>query len=93
MTVKEFYEYCVEHGAENMMMKVQYRDGGGYYSGSDEVRQKRANEAAKMQARQIIIDAVDKALELAHAVDLVDTLNELYIDAAEDEEREIMRDE
>ena len=62
----------------------------------DEVRQKRANEAAKMQARQIIIDAVDKALELAHAVDLVDTLNELYIevaDAAEDEEREIMRDE
>ena len=54
----------------------------------DEVRQKRANEAAKMQARQIIIDAVDKALELAHAVDLVDTLNELYIDvadAAEDE--------
>lgn len=62
----------------------------------DEVRQKRANEAAKMQARQIIIDAVDKALELAHAIDLVDTLNELYIevaDAAEDEEREIMRDE
>lgn len=62
----------------------------------DEVRQKRANEAVKMQARQIIIDAVDKALELAHAVDLVDTLNELYIDvadAAEDEEREIMRDE
>lgn len=37
MTVKEFYEYCVEHGAENMTMKVQYRDGGGYYSGSDEV--------------------------------------------------------
>lgn len=62
----------------------------------DEVRQKRANEATKMQARQIIIDAVDKALELAHAIDLVDTLNELYIDvadAAEDEEREIMRDE
>ena len=36
MTVKEFYEYCVEHGVENMTMKIQYRDGGGYYYGSDE---------------------------------------------------------
>lgn len=37
MTIKEFYEYCVAHGAENMTMKIQYRDDGGYYSGSDEV--------------------------------------------------------
>lgn len=37
MTVKEFYEYCVAHGLENMTLKIQWRDGGGCYLGSDDV--------------------------------------------------------
>lgn len=56
----------------------------------NEVRRQRANEVAKAKAIQIIVDAVNEALMLAHPADLIDTLDELYMDvadAAEDEER------
>lgn len=53
-----------------------------------EVRQKRANEAAKAKAKQIIIDAVNEAMELVHPIELVDTVDEMLwnvMSAAEDE--------
>ena len=55
----------------------------------NEVRQKRANENAKEKAKQIIIDAVNEAMELVHPIELVDTMNEMLwnvMSAAEDEE-------
>ena len=58
----------------------------------NEVRQKRANEAAKAKAKQIIIDAVNEAMELVHPIELVDTMNEMLwnvMSAAEDEERAV----
>lgn len=54
----------------------------------NEVRQKRANETAKEKAKQIIIDAVNEAMELVHPIELVDTVNEMLwnvMSAAEDE--------
>ena len=58
----------------------------------NEVRQKRANEAAKAKAKQIIINAVNEAMELVHPIELVDTMNEMLwnvMSAAEDEERTV----
>lgn len=34
MTPKELYEWALEHGVENCEIEIQYRDGGGYYSGT-----------------------------------------------------------
>ena len=54
----------------------------------NEVRQQRANETAKAKAKQIIIDAVNEAMELVHPIELVDTMNEMLwnvMSAAEDE--------
>jgi len=36
MTVKELYEWAVSQGAENFDIEIQYRDGGGYYTGVDD---------------------------------------------------------
>lgn len=35
MTIKELYEWSVENGVVNYDIAVQYRDGGGFYSGED----------------------------------------------------------
>ena len=35
MTIKELYEWAVKNGVENCDIEIQYRDSGGYYSGSD----------------------------------------------------------
>ena len=43
----------------------------------NEVRQKRAKENAKEKAKQIIIDAVNEAMELVHPIELVDTVDEM----------------
>ena len=54
----------------------------------NEVRQKRANEVAKAKAKQIIINAVNEAMELVHPIELVDTVDEMLwnvMSAAEDE--------
>ena len=36
MTIKEFYEWAVARGVENYTLSVNYRDGGGWYSGCEE---------------------------------------------------------
>ena len=36
MTIKEFYEWAVARGVEHYTLSVNYRDGGGWYSGSEE---------------------------------------------------------
>ena len=59
----------------------------------NEVRQKRANEDAKAKAKQIIIDAVNEAMELVHPIELVDTVNEMLwivMSSAEDEARTVL---
>lgn len=59
----------------------------------NEVRQKRANETAKEKAKQIIIDAVNEAMELVHPIELVDTMDEMLwnvMSAAEDEARDAL---
>ena len=35
MTIKELYEWAVKNEIENYSIEIQYRDGGGYYSGSE----------------------------------------------------------
>lgn len=58
----------------------------------NEVRQQRANEATKAKAKQIIIDAVNEAMELVHPIELVDTVNEMLwnvMSATEDEARAV----
>lgn len=35
MTIKELYEWAIENNAINMDIEIQYRDGGGYYYGTD----------------------------------------------------------
>ena len=34
MTIKDLYEEAVKSGREDYDIRVQYQDGGGYYSGS-----------------------------------------------------------
>ena len=36
MTGRELIEYIQEHHAEDMLVCVQYRDGGGIYDGADD---------------------------------------------------------
>ena len=36
MTIKEFYEWAVAHGVADFTLSINYRDGGGWYSGSEE---------------------------------------------------------
>lgn len=38
MTIKEFYEWAVSKGVQDFTLCVNYRDGGGWYCGSEEVR-------------------------------------------------------
>ena len=35
MTVKELYEWAKRNNAEDLDIEIQYRDGGGCYSGTD----------------------------------------------------------
>ena len=39
MTIKDLYNWAVENGVENFEIQIQYRDGGGYYCGSDSCEQ------------------------------------------------------
>ena len=36
MTIKEFYEWAVAKDVEDYTLSVNYRDGGGWYEGSEE---------------------------------------------------------
>ena len=38
MTPKKLYEWAVEHGVEDCEIEIQYRDDGGYYNGTTDVR-------------------------------------------------------
>lgn len=35
MTIKELYEWAIENEVEYYDVQIQYRDGGGYYYGSE----------------------------------------------------------
>lgn len=39
MTIKDLYEHAVKEGIENYQLHVQYRDGGGYYYGTELVEE------------------------------------------------------
>ena len=36
MTVSELYDWAVMNGVENLEIEIQYRDGGGFYNGTDD---------------------------------------------------------
>lgn len=38
MTIKELYEMAQAHHIEDYDIEIQYRDGGGIYSGTEELR-------------------------------------------------------
>ena len=35
MTIKDLYEWAKEKGIEDYEIQIQWRDGGGYYSGKN----------------------------------------------------------
>ena len=35
MTIKELYDWAVKNNAEELNIEIQYRDGGGYYVGTE----------------------------------------------------------
>ena len=39
MTVKELYELAVNNDCENYEVEIQYRDDGGYYNGTADLRE------------------------------------------------------
>lgn len=39
MTIRDLYNWAVENGVEDFEIQIQYRDGGGYYSGTDSCEQ------------------------------------------------------
>lgn len=36
MTIRELYEWAKQQGIEDYDIEIQYRDGGGYYDGTDD---------------------------------------------------------
>lgn len=39
MTVREFYDWAKRHDCLDYDVEIQYRDGGGYYSGTSDLRE------------------------------------------------------
>ena len=39
MTVREFYEWAKRNDCLDFEVEIQHRDDGGYYSGTDELRE------------------------------------------------------
>lgn len=37
MTIQDLYEWGIEHNAKDLDIEIQYRDGGGYYSGTTDL--------------------------------------------------------
>lgn len=37
MTIQDLYEWAIKHNAANLDIEIQYRDGGGYYSGTTDL--------------------------------------------------------
>lgn len=37
MTIKELYEWAVKNKVTNYSVTIQYRDDGGYYSGTEDL--------------------------------------------------------
>ena len=35
MTIKELYEWAIKNEVEDYDIEIQYRDGGGYYYGTE----------------------------------------------------------
>lgn len=35
MTIEELYQWATKNNAEDYEIEIQYRDGGGYYSGTE----------------------------------------------------------
>lgn len=54
MTIRELYEWAEEHDVADCKIEIQYRDGGGYYSGTDILR-KEEIEIKNDGYREVII--------------------------------------
>ena len=39
MTIKDLYEWAVRNNCENYEVEIQYRDDGGYYNGTCDLRE------------------------------------------------------
>lgn len=39
MTIRDLYNWAVTNGVEDFEIQIQYRDGGGYYNGTDSCEQ------------------------------------------------------
>lgn len=39
MTIRDLYNWAVANGIEDFEIQIQYRDDGGYYSGTDSCEQ------------------------------------------------------
>lgn len=37
MTIQELYEWAIKNNAKDLEVEIQYRDGGGYYSGTTDL--------------------------------------------------------
>lgn len=53
MTIKELYNWAKAKNVENYETHILYRDGGGYYSGYDDLKED-----------DILIDKKNKVVEL-----------------------------
>lgn len=52
MTIKELYETAQASHIEDYDIEIQYRDGGGYYGGTEELR---GEEIVVNDIRRIVI--------------------------------------
>ena len=48
MTVQELYEYAKQRGVSDYEIRVQYRDDGGWYYGTDKVESVIVEDAQKV---------------------------------------------
>ena len=39
MTIKDLYEWAIKNNCENYEVEIQYRDSGGCYSGTEDLRE------------------------------------------------------
>lgn len=55
MTIKELYEYAKEINREDYEIEIQYRDDGGYYSGTDTTSTPKNEVEFKDEAETVIL--------------------------------------
>lgn len=55
MTIQDLYEWGIKHNAKDLDIEIQYRDGGGYYSGTCDLREEDIEVENKSYGKVVVL--------------------------------------